>query len=208
MYQFVLQTGDRRQLTLPLLGDGDWRAAVSPDGSTLAYTRYESSNSGDLYVMPMQGGPPRRVTNWNARLGSVVWTPDGRDLIYSNDGLWRISANVAGPGRGSQLKGVSTPVNNFAISRPLHGQPARIVFQEYHRQLSFQIVDMTGPISEGIFRRVKPFPVSTNGESPGPFSPDNREFAFVSGRPPQIRVSVSDDDGAGLRQVASLDTAP
>jgi Tol biopolymer transport system component len=202
IYQVFLETRERRALTQPLLGDGDWRAAVSPDGSSLAFTRFEPSGGGDLYVVPMQGGEPRRVTNWNARITGVVWTPDGGELIYSKDELWRISANLARPGRGSPVEGGSLTANNLSIVRPHPGQPARLVFQTFQRELSFRIVDMSMPLSEGMFRAAKPFPVSTLLEYPGPFAPDSRHFAFVTERPPKIEVS--DTDGASLVAIAAF----
>jgi Tol biopolymer transport system component len=51
----------RRQVTLAPVGDGDWRFDVSPNGKTLAFIRYERSGVADLYVVPMQGGTPRRT---------------------------------------------------------------------------------------------------------------------------------------------------
>ena len=41
----------------------------------------EQPGVGDLYLVSMKSGEPRRLTNWNGVLGGVVWTPDGRDLI-------------------------------------------------------------------------------------------------------------------------------
>ena len=207
IYQFFLETRERRQLTYAPQGDGDWRAAVSPDGSTLAFTRIDDPG-GDLYTVSMQGGTPRRITNWNARLTGVVWTPDGRDLIYSNDhqGLWRISANLPAPGRGTPLEGVSSlTANNISISRPPPGQPARLVFQSYHREMSFASIDLTAPLDKGAFHELKPFPLATQSESAGPFNRDG-QFAFIWRRPPEIWVSDAAD--ANLHSIASLKTYP
>lgn len=202
IYQIFLDGLERRRLTQPRLGDGDWRFSVSPDGARLAFIRYEPG-AGDVYVVSMQGGEPRRITNWNNTPEHVVWSPDGRDLIYSkSDGLWRIPADVAQPGRGSRLPGVSVPATNLSISRPAPGQRARLVFQSPSRDLSFRIIDLTVPLHEGVFRSVKPFPASTHLEFPGPFSPDSRKFTFVSGRPPQLWISAT--DGTGLHQITHV----
>jgi WD40-like Beta Propeller Repeat len=66
IYQVFIDTQERRCLTQPLVGDGDWRFSVSPDGAKVAFIRIEHPGSGDIYVVPMQGGEPRRITNWNA----------------------------------------------------------------------------------------------------------------------------------------------
>lgn len=201
IYQVFLDTLERRCLTQPVLGDGDWRFSVSSDGSKLAFIRFEHPGSGDLYVAAMQGGPPRRITNWNGGLSHVIWTPDGRDLIYSKEGLWRISATLTAPGRGSPLTGIPAPASNLSISRPGSGRAARLVFQTYKRDLSFRIIDLSAPLVDGTFQALRPFAASKHLEFPGPFSPDSRAFAFVSGQPSQLWIS--NIEGSSLHQVTS-----
>ena len=53
IYQVFLDTLERHRLTQAPVGAGDWRFEVSPDGSTLAFIRYEKSGIADLYVVPM-----------------------------------------------------------------------------------------------------------------------------------------------------------
>ena len=52
IHQVFLDTLERRRLTQARLGPGDWRFAVSPDGNTLAFIRYEREGIADLYVVP------------------------------------------------------------------------------------------------------------------------------------------------------------
>src|SRR5262249_15988495 len=75
IYQFFLDGRERRRLTHPLVGDGDWTFRVSPDGSRLAFIRYEHRGIGDLFVVPMWGGEPYRLTNWHGSLCGPVWSP-------------------------------------------------------------------------------------------------------------------------------------
>jgi tricorn protease len=57
--------------------------AISPDGSTVAFTaQYEGPT--EVYVMPLAGGLPARLTYENGRASVSGWTPDGR-VIYSTD---------------------------------------------------------------------------------------------------------------------------
>ena len=198
IYQVFVDSLERRCLTQPLVGDGDWRFSVSPDGSQLAFIRIEHPGSGDLCVIPTQGGEPRRITNWNGEISGVVWAPDGRDLIFSKGGIWRISATLGVPGRGAPLPGISDPATNLSISRPQAGRAGRLAFQTYRRDLSFRIIDLTAPLVDGAFRAV-PFAASKGLEAPGPFSPDGRTFAFVAGQPAQLWIS--NIEGTRVRQV-------
>ena len=160
---------------------------------------------GDVYVSPMGGGAARRVTDWSVGVGGVVWTPDGRDLIYAKGDLWRISADRASPGRGTRLEIASLQAGNLSISRPRTGQPAKLAFQTLDRDLGFRIVDLQAPLHMGVFRAVKPFIAPDRTAYPGPFSPDGRRFAFISGTPPQLWIAAS--DGTALKQVTSVKAA-
>ena len=97
IYRVFLDTLERVALTQAPVGAGDWRFEVSPDGSTLAFIRFEKVGISDVYVVPMAGGEPRRLSNWNASLYGLSWTPDGQEIVYSIDEptasrLWRINA--------------------------------------------------------------------------------------------------------------------
>ena len=54
------------------------RAAISPDGSTVAFSA-EYEGPTDVYTMPVDGGLPQRRT-WDASAIVAGWTPDGRVL--------------------------------------------------------------------------------------------------------------------------------
>src|SRR5215472_18410144 len=59
-----LASGERRPLTEPApQTQGDHDPAISPDGKNLCFVRWlATSGASDLYVMPMGGGEPRRLT--------------------------------------------------------------------------------------------------------------------------------------------------
>ena len=86
-------------------------ARYSPDGRTIAFTGQYDGNT-EVYVMPAQGGEPKRITftssnprdDWGDRMGpnniTMAWTPDGSGVIYRNrisesfDGkLWKAPIN-------------------------------------------------------------------------------------------------------------------
>ena len=126
IFQVSLDTLERSRLTQAPVGIGDWRFDVSPDGRTLAFIRYERPGIADLHVVAMHGGEPRRLTNWNAGLTGLAWTPDGREIVFSVEQpsaarLWRINANTTRPGRGTPIPDIPVAAVMPSISRPKPG---------------------------------------------------------------------------------------
>jgi tricorn protease len=72
----------------------------SPDGSLLAFSGDYDGNE-DIYVMPVTGGLPRRITHHGAPDRMLGWYPDGQTLLYATsmtspknrfNQLYRVSA--------------------------------------------------------------------------------------------------------------------
>ena len=62
----------------------EWHPSLSPDGSLLAFSAVQS-RSLNLFVMPLNGGDPIRVTHSPADDFVPRWSPDGRYLAYLSD---------------------------------------------------------------------------------------------------------------------------
>jgi Tol biopolymer transport system component len=79
--------------------------AWSPDGSKLSY-----SSQAHLWVTPVEGGAPRRLTRVGAGVGNSAWSSDGR-YIYFDSGyqgilaLWRVPSRGGEPRRMTQGTG-------------------------------------------------------------------------------------------------------
>jgi len=186
IFQVSLETLERRQLTQPQSGFGDWRFDVSPDGETLAFVRNSRLGVADLYVVSMTGGKPERRTNWNAAVGNVLWTPDGRELIYTVGwgyplSMWRVPARGIRPERGSPVV-LPVPANSPSISRPRPGERARLIFLKLYHDISLRLVELDTRASDHVIRTVRPLCDSTLVDYPGNFSPDGKWIAFTSGR--------------------------
>src|SRR5512141_3054176 len=61
--------------------------ALSPDGKTVAYTvsmydMEENKSNGDVWIVPLAVGTPRRLTTNKASDGSPAWRPDGKRIAF------------------------------------------------------------------------------------------------------------------------------
>lgn len=63
-------------------GEESW-PRISPDGTEIAYTASYRGNS-DVYVVPIKGGVPKRVTYVSYADRMVEWHPDGQQLLIAS----------------------------------------------------------------------------------------------------------------------------
>jgi Ca2+-binding RTX toxin-like protein len=89
LYSVASDGSDLRRLTTDPLRDT--MAAVSPDGTRIAFVRGTSDlGGGELFVAGVDGTAERRA----APLSGVTrptWSPDGRELVFAAGGsLWRV----------------------------------------------------------------------------------------------------------------------
>ena len=56
---------------------------ISPDGKTLAFvSQREGDTAPQLYLLPLAGGEPSRVTEVPTGVGQIKWFPDGRSIAF------------------------------------------------------------------------------------------------------------------------------
>ena len=80
-----LTPGNREAPPFSLEGPDDY--AISPDGAEVCYAMNSddvpaTSTNSDLYVVPITGGPSKKITNNLAADNSPQYSPDGKYLAY------------------------------------------------------------------------------------------------------------------------------
>jgi tricorn protease len=59
------------------------RPAWSPDGSLLAFSMNDVTRTGDIYIMPSEGGEPKKVTFDSSSERSPAFSADGKKLYFT-----------------------------------------------------------------------------------------------------------------------------
>jgi Tol biopolymer transport system component len=201
------ESGERRVLsTLPPDYWGDSAPAFSPDGSTIAFVRENTAITGDIYIMSVKGGEPRRITNDNAQhtfgygvSGGLSWTEDGGALIFCSTrggtpSLWKVSLAGGEPER----IGIS---GDNAFRPTVSHQGNRLAYTQLSGGTQVYTVGLEG--SKGENNAVK-FLDSTRDDTSPQFSPDGKRVTFESNRSGTHEIWMCDRDGRNLVQLTSF----
>jgi Tol biopolymer transport system component len=198
IFLISLSSGETRELTHPPADStGDYQMAFSPDGKHMAFARCRLAEC-DLYVMPATGGAPRKVTNTRRNVRGLVWTPEGRDIVFSSgktgfSRLWRVPAfSSAEP---AQVSGTADNATFPTVVRTANGR-LQLAYVYEHLSYNFWILELG--------RSPRLLIPSTRIDSSPQFSPDGGRIAFVSDRSGAEEVWVVDSSGENATQLSSF----
>jgi eukaryotic-like serine/threonine-protein kinase len=200
-----VDTAERRTLTSPVAKPpfGDQQPEFSPDGATVAFTRSSSNEVSDIYVVPVTGGEPHRLTSDNRQIGGLAWTSDGRSIVFSSSrggvrGLWRVPAE-GHPASGAAERVSIAGVNAVAIAISRNGN--RLAYAESISDTN--IWRMDGPASTGDHTAVKLIG-STRRDGGAQYSPDGKKIVFASDRSGSPEIWMCDRDGLNPVQLTDF----
>jgi serine/threonine protein kinase len=168
--------------------------ALSPDGRTIAFFHPPVGPNGDLWILPVAGGTPRRLTTDVREGGWPVWTPDGRWIIYSSARagsrtLWCISTAGGEPIPLTTGSGDDDQPDVSRDGRQVIYTNTRNTWEVRSRNLK------TGEERTLLDRRTETiFPR---------FSPDGKRIVFFGRADYAVGIFTMNSDGSDVRQITA-----
>ena len=202
LFLLSTETGEKRRLT----SGSSVSPALSPDGRQLAFIRIFGLSVNDVYLVNLSEdlrplGEPTRLTFLNQEVSSPVWTPDGREIIFSSGArfsqrsLWRIAAL---PGNSPKPQLVGEDSTALAVSLAAR----RLAYAREFWDSNIWRVDLRGS-GEPIGSPVSLI-ASTRHDFNPDYSPDGKRITFVSLRSGSQEIWVSNTDGSSPAQLTSF----
>lgn len=202
IYSIAIETGEKTMLTSPPAGSvGDFFPAFSPDQKTLAFVRSISIASADIYLLPLAGGDPKRLTFDNTSIRGLSWTSDGREIVFASRrggsayNLWKISTKAGQPER---LTTAERDVYSPTISR----QGNRLAYTQ--SLMDGNIWRLALHNAKGHDEPPLKLIASTQEESGPQYSPDGKSIVFASRRSGSFEIWVCDSDGSNPRSLTNI----
>lgn len=201
IFLLSVEAGTLRQVTFPEQA-ADLYPAFSPDGRRLAFVRFTNERVGDLYVAPLEGGEPKRLTFDDRLILGHAWTPDGRRIIFSsnragNRRLWQI------PAAGGEAEWLASLATYDPVGPVIAGARRHLAYVEWF--MDYNVWRST--LGDGGGEPATPVVTSTRWDRHPSFSPDGSRLAFTSNRSGSNQLWTSDADGANPVRITAFDDA-
>jgi Tol biopolymer transport system component/DNA-binding winged helix-turn-helix (wHTH) protein len=197
-----LATGQKHCLTAPPSNNAlDRSLTLSPDGRTVAFIRATTQGAEEIYIVPLEGGPARRLTSDGNRIGNIMWAADGRRIIFASrrggtlsNRLWNVSVY------GGDIE-PETIYPNIGVLSP-NGR--RVAFDRFEgtNPPSIWRSELSGPGGR-VLSQTKIIASALYDGQPQ-LSPDQTKIVFSSSRSGESEIWTSDADGSNPVQLTSF----
>jgi Tol biopolymer transport system component len=208
---FTLTTMQKRCLAAPDSNTVDMEdPAVSPDGTTVAFARASTLRVRDIFTVPFRGGSVRRLTYEGKRFRDLMWTRDGKNIVFTSDrgGVtgnkwWEVSAE-GGPVKPTVDSALPASVSLDEFALPTASRDGRrFAYVDYH-EIKFALLraHLSNPGGK-VLSQEKILELPQKIDSPQ-ISTDGEHIAFVSALVGAANIWNSDADGHNPLQLTSF----
>ena len=190
---------------------GDYSPSWSPDGNRIVFSSDRDGHvidgrpTDEIYVMDVDGGNPRRLTNHRGDDGYPSWSPDGNRIVFwsDRDGNFNFEIYVMDADGGNPQNLTNNPNLDWNPSWSPDGK--RIVFDsvrdgnarnDFEINAEIYVMDADGQNQ----RRL----TNHRGDDGYPsWSPDGERIAFMSERNGNAEIYVMDADGGNQQRLTN-----
>lgn len=191
LHAFDLASGRLRQVTESVHNVSDFYPAWSIDCKNLAFVRYVSNSSGDIYLADSPGQPSKRITSDFRDIRGLAWTPDHQIVFSSNRSgpysLWKLNPET----------GAITAIHSsgeMAIEPSLSHDGKLLVFTDATINANIWQTDLKTNKTDRLI-------ASSRQNHSAQFSPDGTHIVFASDRSGNWELWTAAADGTGPQQL-------
>ncbi len=202
LVSFSLATGKRQCLTDagPPGFERRFAFSLSPDGKRIAFIPSMDA-ACDIQIISVTGDMPKRIFRENERCRSLMWTPDGQEIVFSSvrtttDSLWRLRV----PGGEIRKEPLYPAIGRFSADG------RRLVYEEVTTKEPPSVwrADLAGPGGKVLAHR-KVIGTQTSELDAQP-SPDGSRLAWMSLRTGANEIWIGGANGENSRQLTKLNS--
>jgi Tol biopolymer transport system component/DNA-binding winged helix-turn-helix (wHTH) protein len=202
LFLLSLDSGDVRPLFAePANGSGESSPAFSPDGRWLAFSRFPTPGTSQLFFQRLTAtlqpaGEALMVSNTSGIATAPVWLSDSEHILFLDYGGSRISqARIGGAAKLVNISG------NRLSGLTVDGSGTHLIASSASNHLGIETLPLQGLKVAGDGRRIA---YSTASDAQPRFSPDGRWVAFRSDRSGASEIWLADADGENPRQLTHM----
>ncbi|MDA2925544.1 LpqB family beta-propeller domain-containing protein, partial [Acidobacteria bacterium AH-259-L09] len=172
---------------------------LSPDGQYVAYFLFARAS---LFIVPVEGGAPIRISEGSAYDGYPIWAPDGKVLLFLSDrnlgrwDLWGLRVLEGKPsGEPFMVKPDMGRVQLFSLS-----ENGRLLLARSELRSHIYVTEIDPDTAQAIGEAVRLTSDSTTGNGPPRWSHDGRHIAYEANH----TLRVMSEDGSNDRELVTV----